>query len=237
MARVRSAEFSGRHFEDLIILQALRWYLKYPLSYRQLAEILLERGVEVDHTTLYRWVQKYSPEFEKKIKWYAKPLGFVWHVDETYIKVKGEWRYLYRAVDGDGRTIDFMLSRFQNTKAAVRFFTKLLGATHEHPSIIHTDKHPSLRKAITTLQAREMISLETEHITTKLCNNRIESDHFRIKRLIKPMLGFKSFITAKRCIKGLEAMLMVTKKQVMAVVDTLQQQINFIHKLFGVYQV
>jgi transposase-like protein len=237
MARGRSAEFSGRHFEDLIILQALRWYLKYPISYRQLAEILLERGVEVDHTTLYRWVQKYSPEFEKKLRWYSKPLGFIWHVDKTYIKVKGEWRYLYRAIDVDGKTIDFYLSRFQNTKAAVHFFTKLLSATHEHPSIIYTDKHPSLRKAITTLQYRNIISLETEHITTKVLNNRIESDHFRIKRLTRPMLGFKSFNTAKRCIKGLEDMLMVTKKQVISVVDTLQQQINFIHKLFGIYQV
>jgi transposase-like protein len=147
MAIGRSVEFSGRHFEDLIILQALRWYLKHPISYGQLAEMLLERGVKVDHTTLYRWVQKYSLEFEKKIRWYSRPLGFVWHVDETYIKVKGEWRYLYRAVDGDGKTIDFMLSRFQNTNASIRFFNKLLGSCHEHPSVIHTDKHSQSQKS------------------------------------------------------------------------------------------
>tara|TARA_B100000614_G_scaffold241208_1_gene242162 strand:- start:87 stop:389 length:303 start_codon:yes stop_codon:yes gene_type:complete len=93
-----------------VILQCMRWYLKYPLSYRQLSEMMSERGVEVNHTTIYRWIQRYAPEFEKKLRWYSSPIGFSWRIDETYIKVKGEWKYLYRAIDKNGDTIDFMLS-------------------------------------------------------------------------------------------------------------------------------
>lgn len=234
---MRSKHFNGRHFEDLIILQCLRWYLKYPISYRQLSEMMSERGVDVNHTTIYRWIQHYSPHFEKEVKRYAKPLGFTWHVDETYIKVKGRWKYLYRAIDGNGHTIDFMLSHKQNTKFAVYFFKKVLKNCYEHPSYIHTDQHRSLVKAVKVLKQNDVISPTTEHITDKASNNRIESDHFRIKRIIRPMLGFKSFHTANRCIKGLEAMLMVVKNQTLGLTKTLQDQIKFIHKLFDVHTV
>jgi transposase-like protein len=116
-------DFKWRHFRGEIILWGVRWYCKYGISYRNLEEILEERGVSVDHTTLYRWVQHYAPEIEKRLRWYWKRPGLSrsWRVDETYIKVKGKWAYLYRAVDKEGDTIDFYLSATRNMKAARRF--------------------------------------------------------------------------------------------------------------------
>lgn len=119
--------FRGRHFTGVIILWAGRWYCKYGISYRELQEMLAERGVSVDHSTIYRWVQKYAPEMEKRLRGYWRnPSGFhSWHPDETYVKVNGRWAYLYRAVDSRGYTIDFYLSPRRNTKAAYRFLRKI----------------------------------------------------------------------------------------------------------------
>jgi transposase, IS6 family len=120
--------FKWKHYAGEIILLNVRWYLKYALSYRNLQEMMAERGVEVDHTTIMRWVHQYSPEIEKKVRRYLKPTNNSWRVDETYIKVKGEWKYLYRAVDSDVSTIDFMLSAKRDRKAVKRFFKKALGS-------------------------------------------------------------------------------------------------------------
>ena len=109
-----------------VILQCLRWYLRYPISYRQLAEMVSERGIIVDYTTIFRWIQHYAPEFEKRIRWYARPSSGSLRVDETYIKIKGKWKYLYRALDKYGRTIDFMLSPKRDITTAKRFFKKVL---------------------------------------------------------------------------------------------------------------
>ena len=129
--------FKWKHFVGEIILLNVRWYLKYPLSYRNLKEMMAERGVEVDHTTIMRWVHQYSPEIEKKVRRYLKPTNDSWRVDETYIKVKGEWKYLYSAVDSDGDTIDFMLSAKRNRKAAKHFFKKALSYNHNQiPRVI-----------------------------------------------------------------------------------------------------
>lgn len=136
-------EFKWRHFSSDIILQCMRWYLRYPLSYRNLEEMMTERGLEVDHTTIYRWIQHYSPEFEKRIRWYAKPLGHSWRVDETYIKVKGQWKYLYRAIDKSVRTIDFMLSHKRDMASAKRFLRKAIQNCHDMPVKINTDKNPA----------------------------------------------------------------------------------------------
>jgi transposase-like protein len=124
--------FKWKHFAGEIILQTIRLYLKYSLSYRNLEEMMAERGVEVDHTTIMRWVHQYSPEMEKKVRRYLKPTNDSWRVDETYIKVKGEHKYLYRAVDSDGNTIDFMLSAKRDRKAVKIFFKKALGSNHNH---------------------------------------------------------------------------------------------------------
>jgi IS6 family transposase len=120
------SDFKWRHFRSDVILWAVRWYCKYGISYRNLEEVLDERGVDVDHTTLYRWVQHYALGMEKRLRWYWKRPGLSrnWRVDETYVKVKGQWAYLYRAVDKDGDTIDFYLSATRNTKAAKRFLGK-----------------------------------------------------------------------------------------------------------------
>jgi transposase-like protein len=119
------SDFKWRHFRGEMILGCVRWYCKYGISYRDLAEMMLERGLEVDHTTLYRWVQRYAPEMEKRLRWHWKPsMGYSWRVNETYVKVKGEWTYLYRALDKKGHTIDFYLSATRNTQTAKRFLAK-----------------------------------------------------------------------------------------------------------------
>ena len=140
--------FKWRHFVPTVILQCLRWYLRYPLSYRNLEEMMKERGVDVDHTTIYRWIQHFAPQFEKKIRPFARPLGFSWRVDETYIKIKGQWKYLYRALDKSGQTIDFMLSHKRDTASAKRFFKKALRHCHEVPLVINTDQNAAYPGAI-----------------------------------------------------------------------------------------
>src|SRR3979490_331176 len=121
--------FKWRHFEADIILLCVRWYLRYALSYRDLEEMMLERGLHVDHTTIYRWVQRYAPELEKRSRPHLKACNDSWKVDETYIKVRKVWMYLYRAVDSEGNTLEFLLSPTRNAEAATRFFCKALHAT------------------------------------------------------------------------------------------------------------
>jgi transposase, IS6 family len=206
--------FKHRHFKYDIIIWAVRWYCKYGISYRDLEEMLTERGVEVDHSTLYRWVQYYAPKILDKLKWYWKPrLGLSWRVDETYVKVKGKWVYLYRAVDKSGDTIDFYLSTTRNANAAKRFLAKALKSIPEYsqPSSINTDKNPAYGKAINALKADGKCRAELEHRQVKYLNNIIESDHGKLKRLIKPTLGFKSMKTAYATIKGFEIMRMFKK--------------------------
>lgn len=151
-------DFWKRRFSGLIILQCMRWYLRYPLSYRNLKEMMSERGVEVDHTTISRWIQRYAPVFEKRLRWYTKTLGFRWKVDETYIKVKGQWKYLYRAIASDGETIDFMLSHKRDAKSTIKFFKKALNQCHEHPGKINTDQNSAYAKAIEHLKNQEILS-------------------------------------------------------------------------------
>jgi transposase-like protein len=127
--------FKYRHFEASLILLCVRWYLRYSLSYRDLEEMMVERGLSVDHTTIYRWVQHFAPILEKRCRVKLKPTNDSWRVDETYIKVKGEWVYLYRAVDADGNTIEFMLSPRRNSVAVKRFFRKALRARHTVPVV------------------------------------------------------------------------------------------------------
>lgn len=201
--------FKGRHFKYDIIIWAVRWYCKYGISYRDLEEMLTERGVEVDHSTVYRWVQYYAPKILSKLKWYWKPrTGLGWRVDETYIKVKGKGVYLYSALDKAGNTIDFYLSSTRNASAAKRFLGKALKSIPEyaHPKTINTDKNPSYGRAITELKAEGRCHIDLEHRQVKYLNNIIESDHGKLKRLIKPTLGFKSMKTAYATIKGFEIM-------------------------------
>ncbi|GMA62216.1 hypothetical protein GCM10025859_26560 [Alicyclobacillus fastidiosus] len=136
--------FKWKHFETHIILMAVRWYLRYSLSYRDIVELLKERGVQVSHTTIIRWVHQFGPELDKRIRRYLKPTTDSYRVDETYIKVKGKWTYLYRAVDSKGKTVDFMLSSSRDVKAAKRFFRKALSSPHNQtPRVITVDKNPA----------------------------------------------------------------------------------------------
>ncbi len=165
---------------------------------------MAERGVEVDHTTIYRWVQDYAPELNKRIRPHLQQTNDSWRVDETYIEVKGEWKYLYRAVDSEGNTLNFMLSAKRDGKAAVWFFRKVLKATHtQTPRVITVDKNAAYPVAVEALKADETLAAETELRQSKYMNNIIEQDHRNIKRLTKPMIGFGSFHTARRTLSGI----------------------------------
>ncbi|SVF39771.1 transposase, IS26 [Escherichia coli] len=150
--------FKGRHFQRDIILWAVRWYCKYGISYRELQEMLAERGVNVDHSTIYRWVQRYAPEMEKRLRWYWRNPSDLcpWHMDETYVKVNGRWAYLYRAVDSRGRTVDFYLSSRRNSKAAYRFLGKILNNVKKWqiPRFINTDRGLTLSGTKTHVKQR-----------------------------------------------------------------------------------
>ena len=145
--------FKGRHFTSEVILWALRWYLAFPISYRDLASMLSDRGVVVDHTTLFRWVQAYAAEFEQRVRRHLRPCTRSWRVDETYIKVKGVWTYLYRAVDSLGQTIDFLLSARRDAAAAKRFFRRALAQPHTlNPRTITVDKNPAYPRAVADMK-------------------------------------------------------------------------------------
>ncbi len=173
---------------------------------------MLERGLNVDHTTIFRWVQAYSPEMDKRCRPYLSPTNDSWRVDETYIKIKGVWKYLYRAVNSEGNTLDFMLSAKRDAKAAKRFLKKVLNAPHTiEPRVITVDKHAAYPPAIDELKQDEALPNPTETRQVKYLNNIIEQDHRFIKRRVKPGLGFGSFNTARRTLKGYEAMNMIRK--------------------------
>jgi IS6 family transposase len=172
------SEFKWRHFEGGIILWAVRWYCRYGVSYRDLEQMMGERGVSVDHSTIYRWVQKYAPEIEKRLRWqWRHPQSTSWRVDETYVKVRGKWVYLYRALDKHGNTIDFYLSPTRNAKAAKRFLGKALNGLKDwvKPEVINTDKAPTYGIAISELKAEGKCPEETVHRQVKYLNNVIEA--------------------------------------------------------------
>ncbi len=252
--------FKWRHFESEIILLCVRWYLRYALSYRDLEEMMAERGLTVDHSTIYRWVQRYAPELEKRCRPHLKACNDSWKVDETYIKVKKVWVYLYRAVDSMGNTLEFLLSPTRDAEAAKRFFAKALrtsaGSTPQArpskenmarptasaatttpsvPRVINTDKNAAYPKAIAELKAAGILPEHVELRQVKYLNNLIEQDHRFIKRLVKPGLGFFSFETAWRTLQGYEAMHMIRKGQIQGVKKgDSTSQAAFIAELFGV---
>ena len=186
-----------------------------------------ERGIIVDHTTIFRWIQHYAPEFEKRIRWYTRPSSRSLRVDETYIKIKGKWKYLYRDLDKYGRTIDFMLPHKRDITAAKRFFKKVLKQCKHMPFNITTDKHALYKTAIEELKNEGVIGQNLNHRQIKYLNNIIEQDHRRIKRLTRPMLEFQSFNTANRTLKGIEAIAMMIKEQTIYLSKDYQNQIQF----------
>jgi transposase-like protein len=226
--------FKFKQYESEIILLTIRWYLKYSLSYRNLVEMMEERGLHMAHTTIMRWVHQFGPELDKRIRPYLKPTNDSFRVDETYIKVKGQSKYLYRAVDSSGNTIDFMLSENRDTPAAKRFFKKALTSPHnQSPRVITVDKNPAYPTAVQQLKNEKVLKQQTMIRQQKYLNNIIEQDHRFIKKVIKPMLGFKSFKTAEKTIAGIEVMHMLRKGQVECNHSSALSTVKFINKLFG----
>lgn len=198
-------------------------------------EIMAERGLRIDHSTIYRWVQKYAPELEKRSKLYLKTTNDSWRTDETYIKIKKVWTYLYRTVDSEGNTLEFMLSKSRDNVAATRFFRKALGDAHTvAPRVITVDKNPAYPKAFSTLKDTALVSEDCELRQIKYLNNIVEQDHRFIKRRVKPGLGFYSFKTAWATLRGYEIMNMIRKGQIKGVAKgNILRQIKFIHQAFG----
>jgi transposase-like protein len=202
--------FKGRHHQQEIILQCVRWYVAYSLSYRDLEELMQERGYAVDHSTVQRWVVHYAPRIEKAFRKNKKRIGNRWRLDETYIKIKGEWKYLYRAVDKQGNTVDFLLTAKRDKKAARRFLNKAIGSNGK-PSLINIDKSGANTAAIQQYNRDENKRVKIRQC--KYLNNIVEQDHRFIKRRTRPMLGFKSFWSARATLAGIELWRMLKKGQ------------------------
>ena len=226
--------FKGKQFQKDIIMVAVGYYLRYNLSYREVSEIMNDRGISVCHTTIYWWVQEYSQIIYCLWKKRNKSVGDSWRMDETYIKIKGKNAYLYRAVDSDGSTIDFYVSEFRDKTAAKTFFKKALNANHnKQPRVITTDQYAATEFAIYEMQTDNVLSKETELRKIKYLNNIIEQDHRFIKRKVKPMLGFGSIKSAENTICGIEVMHMIRKGQV-GKIQCVLSEIQFINEIMGV---
>jgi transposase, IS6 family len=170
--------FKWRHSEPEIILLCVRWYLRYALSYRDLEEMMAERGMSVDHTTIFRWVQRYAPEIDRRSRPHLKPTNDSWRVDETYVKVGGQWMYLYRAVDSTGQTLDFLLNETRSTRAAKRFFRKVLGGPRRvAPRVINVDQNAAYIGAVRDLKQAGLLPKDCEGRPVKYLNNIVEQDH------------------------------------------------------------
>ncbi|WP_116610432.1 IS6 family transposase [Paraburkholderia unamae] len=200
-----------------VILLCVRWYVAYSLSLRNLEEMMAERGIEVDHSSVHRWVIKLVPLFEKAFRRIKRPAGKSWRMDETYVKVKGQWKYLYRAVDKEGNTIDFLLRAHRDKAAARRYFDKAI-AQNVEPETITVDKSGVNLAALEALNAARKKPIKIRQ--NKYLNNVIEQHHRAIKRVIKPMIGFKSFRCARIILSGIEVMHMIRKGQMQHDGDT-----------------
>jgi putative transposase len=205
-----AVSFKGAHFPKEIILTGVRWYVAYPLSTRHVEELMLERGVHVDHSTLNRWVIKYSPQLEAAFHRRKRLVWVSWRMDETYIKVKGEWYYLYRAVDKTGQTIDFLLTEQRDERAAKRFLTKAI-RRHGVPETITIDGSAANEAAITSYNEEHGTAIGIRQV--KYLNNVVEQDHRGVKRVTRPTLGFKSCEAAQQRLVGIELMHMLRKGQ------------------------
>ncbi|ANS51826.1 transposase [Bacillus thuringiensis] len=222
--------FKWKHYQPDIILLTVRWYLRYNLSLRDLVEMMEERGFSLAHTTIMRWVHQYGPELNERIRTHLKSTNDSWRVDETYIKIKGEKMYLYRAIDSEGNTIDFYLSRKRDAKAAKRFLKKALASCHAtKPRSITADGDTAYPVAIRELKEEKCIPLRVK----KYLNNIIEQDYRFIKKRIRNMLGLKSLQTATKMIAGIEAMHMIKKGQTLQGEKSVQKQMYLINEIFG----
>jgi len=206
--------FSGRHYPPFIILQCVRWYVSYALSYRNIEEMMGERGFKIDHATLNRWVLHFAPLLEQRSRKYKRPVYGSWRMDETYIKIKGQWGYLYRAVDKFGKTVDFMMTKKRDKAAAKKFFRKAF-LDNGLPHRVNIDKSGANKAALDHFNKPGFLTGERNYeiLQVKYLNNIVEQDHRHIKRITTPMGCFRKMHTAARTIAGIELMNMIKKKQ------------------------
>ena len=202
--------FKGHTFSKSIIVQAVYFKFRFGLSYREIEELMAIRGVNVDHATIQRWVFKFTPLLEKEFRKRKKSVGKRWRMDETYIKVKGQWRYLYRAADKEGSTIDFLLTKRRKRMSAQSFLIKAI-ANNGKPELINIDKSGSNKHAIRVYNKRTYSKIEIRQC--KYLNNIVEQDHRFVKKRIVRGLGFKEFESARRTLSGIEIVHMIRKNQ------------------------
>ena len=198
------------HYPLEVMLTCVRWYVAYPLSLRHIEEMMRERGVFVDHATLHRWAIKMVPVLAAVFRRRKHPVGKSWRMDETYIKVASQWKYLYRVVDRAGDTVDFLLTAKRDMAAARRFLECAINL-HDLPEKITIDKSGANIAAIESVKADACVDILMRQNT--YLNNIVEQDHRAIKRITRPMLGFKSFSSARILIAGIETMHMIRKGQ------------------------
>jgi transposase-like protein len=236
MRKHRPVLFRGRHFEDQIVILCVRWYLRYSLSYRDVQELMAERGLSVDHTTVWRWVQRYAPILNQRIRREVRHPNRSWRVDETYVRVGGRWVYLYRAVDSCGETIEFMLSPKRDLLAAKHFLQLTVWrAQCVQPRVINVDGQPAYATAVAELKQSGELGKWCRCRTAPYMNNIVEQDHRFIKKRIAASLWFRSTGGALNTIAGYEAMHIIRKGQIrwLAKGDVVGQ-VRFIHQIFGI---
>ena len=230
------APFKWKQFAGEIILWLVRWYGRYALSYNDLKEISAERNLFIERSTICRWVHEYSPELERRVKPHLKKTSNSWKLDETYIKIKGKWHYLYRAIDKYGQTLDWMLSRYRNKQSAKRFFKKVLSNQHVvPPRVINVDKSPTFPPTLSELKEEGELPDNTKLRPIKYLNNAMENDHKSTKCKSHYRQWYQSFETAKRAITGMETMRLIQKGQLKyAAKGDVRAQNEIINKVFNI---
>lgn len=236
MRESRPALFRGRHFRDEMIVLCVRWYLRYPLSYRNLEEMMAERGLTVDHSTIARWVLHYAPILNERIRREMRRPNRSWRVDETYVRVAGQWTYLYRAIDSAGDTIDFLLSPKRDRIAAKAFLQlALLQAGQIRPRVINVDGHPAYPAAIDDLKRTGQLSRNCRCRRSLYMNNIIEQDHRFVKKRVAASQWFRSVDGAVNTIAGYEAMNIIRKGQIRWLPKAdIVGQLRFIERTLGI---
>jgi len=205
--------FKGRHFDREIIILCVRWYLRFKLSFRDLVEMMVERGISLAHTTIMRWIQRYVPDFERRWNRFACRAGASWRVDETYVKIKGRWTYLYRAVDKEGKTVDFLLRAKRDVAAAKAFLRRAFKRQGRLPHKITLDGYQASHRAAKEVLGEYSRRKQSKIRSSNYLNNLIEQDHRSIKLRLGPMLGLKRFRCASITIAGIELMHRIRKGQ------------------------